>query len=107
MAYYGRELEDLGRYRATSVGEDVGQFKTPSLRGVGYTLPYGHGGSYWGLTSVVDAIRTGGLPADNPYSAGDLDPFLVEFDEALIPALVQFLSALQMVPVDGTAPPEP
>lgn len=74
----------------------LGAFKTPSLRGVGYTLPYGHGGSYWGLASVVEAVRTGGLPAESPYAAGELDPFLPEFDAALAPPIIAFLSALQL-----------
>jgi len=74
----------------------LGAFKTPGLRGVGYTLPYGHGGSYWGLASLLEAIRTGGLPGDSPYAAGEADPFLVEFDPALTADLIEFLSSLRL-----------
>jgi cytochrome c peroxidase len=87
----------------------LGAFKTPSLRGVGYTLPYGHGGSYWGLASVIEAIRTGGLPAESPYATGELEPFLPEFDEALTSPLIAFLSALKLDVQDtiSKTPPAP
>jgi cytochrome c peroxidase len=74
----------------------LGAFKTPTLRGVAYTLPYGHGGSYWGLTSVLEAIRTGGLPADSAFAVGDAEPFLPRFDAALIPSLITFLTSLRL-----------
>jgi cytochrome c peroxidase len=74
----------------------LGAFKTPGLRGVGYSLPYGHGGSYWGLTSVLEAHRVGGLPAESPYAVGDVEPFLPAFDAALVPKIMKFLVALRL-----------
>lgn len=73
----------------------LGAFKTPGLRGVPFTLPYGHGGSFGGLTSTVDAHRTGGLPPERPYAVGATEPWLVEFDAALTPKLVAFLLTLE------------
>src|SRR5690606_25502022 len=34
LSYYGSKYEDLGRYELTQEPEDVGRFKTPSLRNV-------------------------------------------------------------------------
>jgi len=80
----------------TPFSEALGAFKTPSLRGVGYTLPYGHGGSYWGLTSAIEAHRAGGLPPDSPYTTGAIEPFLPDFDPALTPRIVTFLLGLRL-----------
>src|SRR5690606_23012548 len=46
LSYYGRELQDLGRYEVTKDPADVGRFKTPSLRNVGRTAPYMHNGLF-------------------------------------------------------------
>jgi cytochrome c peroxidase len=60
LSYYGRELEDLGRFRATKAAKDVGAFRTPSLRNVGRTAPYMHNG----LFELVGVLRmyTAGMP---------------------------------------------
>lgn len=72
----------------------LGTFKTPGLRGVGLTLPYGHGGSFGGLTSTLEAHRSGGLPPDSPYASGVTEPWLADFDPVLIPKIEVFLRAL-------------
>ncbi len=46
LSYYGREFEDLGRFRVTKEKADVGAFKTPSLRDIGRTAPYMHNGLF-------------------------------------------------------------
>lgn len=46
LSYYGREYEDLGRFRVTKAKADMGAFKTPSLRDVGRTAPYMHNGLF-------------------------------------------------------------
>lgn len=46
-------LEDFGRGRVTVRGEDRFRFRTPSLRNVALTAPYGHAGSYRTLEEVV------------------------------------------------------
>ena len=46
LSYYGRELQDLGRYEVTHKPEDVGKFKTPSLRNISQTGPYMHNGLF-------------------------------------------------------------
>jgi cytochrome c peroxidase len=73
----------------------LGAFKTPGLRGVPFTLPYGHGGCFGGLTSTLDAHRTGGVAADSPSTVGTAEPWLVEFDAASTTAIIAFLKTLR------------
>ena len=46
--------EDLGRIRVTGNKEDHYKFRTPSLRNVELTSPYGHNGAFATLQSVVE-----------------------------------------------------
>ena len=50
---FADRLEDEGRYRATLNLEDQFRFRTPSLRNVALTGPWGHAGAYDTLTEVV------------------------------------------------------
>jgi cytochrome c peroxidase len=47
------EAEDVGRYEVTGAIEDRYKFRTPSLRNVGLTAPYGHDGAYATLDAMV------------------------------------------------------
>ena len=58
LSYYGRKLQDLGRYEITHRPEDVGAFKTPSLRGVAQTGPYMHLGLFR-LPGVLNLYNVG------------------------------------------------
>lgn len=86
LSYYGRELEDLGRYRVTGDPADVGRFKTPSLRNVARTAPYMHNGLF-GLEGVV-----------NMYSAGmaTLKPTPAQRDDPLFPTKSPLLQRLDL-----------
>lgn len=46
-------FQDRGRAEATRRDEDWGKFKTPSLRNVALTAPYGHTGAYATLRGMV------------------------------------------------------
>lgn len=60
LHYYGREkYEDLGRYEVTKNPNDVGAFKTPSLRGVAKSAPYMHNGLFPHLNGVIRAYNAG------------------------------------------------
>jgi cytochrome c peroxidase len=72
----------------------LGAFRTPTLRGVPFTMPYGHGGGFGGLISVVDAHRTGGLAASSRYAMGEAEPWAQGFDAALTRRMVSFLHVL-------------
>lgn len=74
----------------------AGAFKTPGLRGVGFTLPCGHGGSFGGLSSTLEAHRTPSVAADSSLSVGEREPWLLEFEPALIAPIVTFLKTLRV-----------
>jgi len=54
------EYADAGRERITLNQEDLGKFKTPSLRNVALTAPYMHDGSMESLEDVIDFFASGG-----------------------------------------------
>ena len=72
LTYYGRELEDLGRYRVTKDPADVGAFRTPSLRNLGRTGPYMHNGLFE-LEGVIH-MYSAGMPRIEPSEAQKDDP---------------------------------
>lgn len=47
-------FEDRGRAEATGSAEDWAKFRTPSLRNVWITAPYGHSGAYGTLRKIVE-----------------------------------------------------
>ncbi|WP_164659691.1 cytochrome-c peroxidase [Tropicibacter sp. Alg240-R139] len=52
-ARFERHNRDVGRMRVTGRAEDAYAFRTPSLRNVTQTAPYGHSGAYASLESVI------------------------------------------------------
>lgn len=82
--------------------EDIGRFRTPSLRNVAVTAPYMHDGSVATLRDVIDhyaaggrTIETGpraGVGADHPNKSGLLIGF--EATETEIADLIAFLDSL-------------
>ncbi|MHB1276889.1 MAG: cytochrome-c peroxidase [Bacteroidia bacterium] len=50
----GFELMYLGRYRVTLDSADIGKYKTPSLRNLGFTGPFMHDGRLVGVDGVLD-----------------------------------------------------
>lgn len=61
LTYYGREYEDLGRYNVTGKAENVGEFKTQSLRGAAQNAPYMHNGLFPNLRGILN-IYNAGMP---------------------------------------------
>jgi cytochrome c peroxidase len=72
LSYYGRKLQDLGRYRVTEDPADVGRFKTPSLRNVLRTAPYMHNGLF-DLDGVVN-MYSAGMSTLKPRPEQEGDP---------------------------------
>ncbi|MFA5902266.1 MAG: cytochrome c peroxidase, partial [Hyphomicrobium sp.] len=60
LSFFGRKLEDLGRYEATGHAADAGAFRTPSLRHIERTGPYMHNGIFPSLAGVVRFYEGGG-----------------------------------------------
>lgn len=94
--------QPLAAVAPTDAPRLLGAFKTPSLRGVPYTLPYGHGGSFGGLPSVVEAHRVPAVPEDSKLALGAREPWLDEFDASLVGPLVAFLKTLAAELPPGT-----
>jgi len=63
---------DEGRFRITFNPDDVGKFKTPSLRNIEVTGPYMHDGRFSTLAEVIEHYNSGF--AEHP----NLDPLIAE-----------------------------
>ncbi len=59
LSYYGRKFEDLGYFEVTGRKEDVGKFKTSSLREISRTGPYMHNGLFPTLEGVINMYNAG------------------------------------------------
>ena len=60
LHFYGRKNEDLGRYNVTDKSEDVGAFRTPSLRNISNTGPWMHMGTFSQLKFIINVYNAGG-----------------------------------------------
>lgn len=87
LSYYGRKYEDLGRYNVTQKAEDVGKFKTPSLRELKHTSPYMHNGLFPHLEGIL-----------NMYNAGmaTLKPSKEQEKDSLFPTKSDLLKELDL-----------
>lgn len=53
------ERAEQGRYRITFKPEDMGKFRTPTLRNISYTAPYMHDGRFTTMNEVLDHFQNG------------------------------------------------
>lgn len=58
LTYFGRPFQDLGQYAITKKPEDVGKFRTPTLRNITRTSPYMHNGLFE-LDGVINMYNVG------------------------------------------------
>ena len=65
---------DLGRYMVSKNPEDIGAFKTPTLREIARSAPYMHDGRFKTLEEVVNFYNQGGIK--NPHQ----DPLVIPLD---------------------------
>ncbi|MCY1000470.1 cytochrome-c peroxidase [Myxococcus sp. MISCRS1] len=83
-------FSELGRFLVTKQENDVGAFKTPTLRNVGITAPYMHDGTLATLWDVMDHYNKGGVA--NPFLDGGMQR--LGLTEPEIDDLVAFLFTL-------------
>ncbi len=97
MAWREGRFMDTGRFAVTKREQDLGAFKTPTLRQVASRAPYMHDGSVASLDDVVEYYDRGGNRNAN------LDPELqpLGLDQAEKQALVAFLRSLSGVVREG------
>jgi cytochrome c peroxidase len=103
-ARFETHARDEGRMRVTGAAEDAYRFRTPSLRNITDTGPYGHAGSYATLEAVVrhhlDPVAglMGYDPAQAVLAALDgMDDQRILRDEAELAAIAE---ANELSPVD-------
>jgi cytochrome c peroxidase len=87
---------ELGRFAVTTHFDEVGAFKTPTLRNVAVTGPYMHDGSLKTLKDVVkhydDGGKSPGDPSVNDYLSGGIRP--LNLTEQQQDDLVAFMESL-------------
>lgn len=91
-----KKSSELGRFAVTDTLDEMGSFKTSTLRNIAATAPYMHDGSLKTLRDVVDHYNNGGVtPKDAPvndYLSGGIRPLNLTNEE--IDDLVAFLETL-------------
>ncbi len=100
----GPQAQRLAALAATP--QDVGAFRTPTLRNVALTGPYGHDGRY---VTLEEMVRYKAQPDDAPPGQRDQALAPVALDDAEVAALVAFLESLTSAPPPAalTQPPAP
>lgn len=101
---FGTKFEDFGRYNVTNNVDDIGKFRTPTLREVSRTGPWMHHGHFPSLLDVVELYNLGNpSPIQKKYlgTARDtlipeISPILrkLDLDKTEIDALLAFLETL-------------
>lgn len=102
-AGWGAKPVDLGRFDATKKFEDIGKFKTPTLRGLTLTGPYMHNGRQKTLQHVVEFYNKGGNP--NVNLSSKMKPLKLSKKE--VHQLVLFLKALSRTADKKSNLPDP
>lgn len=91
-----KKTSELGRFAVTTTFDDLGSFKTPTLRNTAVTAPYMHDGSKETLRDVVVHYNNGGVTEEgdpvNDFLSGGIRPLDLTDDE--IDDLVHFMDAL-------------
>jgi cytochrome c peroxidase len=91
-----KRSSELGRFAVNTRFDDMGSFKTPTLRNIAVTAPYMHDGSMKTLRETVEHYNNGGVtPKDAPvndFLSGGIRP--LNLTEAQIDDLVAFLESL-------------
>jgi len=91
-----KKTSELGRFAVTRGFDDLGSFKTPTLRNVAVTAPYMHDGSLKTLDDVMQHYNNGGVTHEgdpvNDFLSGGIRPLGLTDKE--IDDLVAFMEAL-------------
>lgn len=94
--------DDLGLYHVTKRPDDMGKFRTPSLRELRWTGPYMHNGSFWSLEEVVEFYDIGGGPGNAVLQPLGLSPP----EKADLVAFIESLSMDEPLTMDPPELPE-
>ena len=90
------KTSELGRFAISHGFDDLGSFKTPTLRNIAVTAPYMHDGSIETLEDVMLHYMNGGVTEAgdpvNDFLSGGIRPLDIEVEQ--IEDLVAFMEAL-------------
>lgn len=90
------KTSELGRFAVTRRVDELGAFKTPTLRNIAVTAPYMHDGKLKTLKEVVEHYNNGGTNEEgdsvNDFLSGGIRP--LDLSEEEIDDLVAFMEAL-------------
>jgi len=84
LTYYGRKYEDLGRYEVTGKAQDVGAFRTPSLRLLSKSAPWMHNGLFVNMDGTI-ALYNMGMSHPRPTEQQKNDPLFPKTSDRLKP----------------------
>jgi cytochrome c peroxidase len=91
-----KRSSELGRFALTRTFDDLGSFKTPTLRNIDVTAPYMHDGSLATLRDVVVHYNNGGVTNEgdpvNDFLSGGIRP--LKLTDEQIDDLVAFMEAI-------------
>jgi cytochrome c peroxidase len=87
---WDRQEINLGRYEVSRDPEDIGAFKTPTIREITRTAPYMHDGRFATLMEVVEFYDRGGIA--NPHLSNLMVPLSLTDQEK--EDLVEYMKAL-------------
>lgn len=103
------KTSELGRFAITDQFDDLGAFKTPTLRNVAVTAPYMHDGSLPTLRDVIMHYNLGGMspgdPGINPFLSGGIRPLGLTSEQ--VDDLIAFLEALTSPRFAESKPTQP
>lgn len=90
------KTSEIGRFVVSRTFDDLGSFKTPTLRNVAATAPYMHDGSVKNLRDAVVHYNNGGVTVEgdpvNDFLSGGIRP--LNLTDEQIDDLVAFMEAL-------------
>jgi len=90
------KTSELGRFAVTRGFDDLGSFKTPTLRNIAVTAPYMHDGSLKTLREAVVHYNNGGVTKEgdpvNDFLSGGIRP--LNLTDAQVDDLVAFMESL-------------
>jgi len=91
-----KRTSELGRLAVTRDFDDIGSFKTPTLRNVAVTAPYMHDGSLKTLNEVLVHYNNGGVTNEgdpvNDFLSGGIRP--LNLSDSELSDLEAFMEAL-------------
>ncbi|HEY5688666.1 MAG TPA: cytochrome c peroxidase [Yeosuana sp.] len=101
---FGTKNEDFGRYKVTKNKDDIGKFRTPTLREISRTGPWMHNGHFPSLLDIVEFYNLGNpAPVQKKYLGTERDSLLpitspilkkLNLEKTEINALLAFMETL-------------